>query len=109
MLIRPAVADDVAPIMELVRRVVPLMNEAGNFQWNNTYPNEQVFTNDVSLNQLWVAEINGVIAGVSAVTTEQTPEYSLVGWDIKETAIVTHRLCGRSPVPGRGNCSRVTL
>ena len=36
-----------------------------------------------------MAKINGQLAGVSAITTDQEPTYAEVGWDI---TIVTHRL-----------------
>jgi ribosomal protein S18 acetylase RimI-like enzyme len=81
---------------------VPVMNANGNFQWDSAYPNAQVFENDIGLNQLWVAEIDGVIAGIAAITTDQEPEYANVGWDIAETAIVTHRLAVSPKYRGRG-------
>jgi hypothetical protein len=92
MLLRLATLTDIPQIMQLITDVVPIMNAAGNFQWDSTYPNPQVFENDITLNQLWVAEIDGHIAGITAITTDQEPEYAEVGWDIGQTAIVTHRL-----------------
>jgi ribosomal protein S18 acetylase RimI-like enzyme len=68
------------------------MQASGNFQWDNTYPNAQVFEKDIALNQLWLADVNGEIGGLTAITTDQDIEYVEVGWDITETAIVTHRL-----------------
>ena len=92
MIIRRAILNDVPGVMQLIAEVVPLMNASGNFQWDNSYPNSAVFENDIALNQLWVAEIGGAIAGVAAITTDQDEEYADVGWDITELAIVTHRL-----------------
>jgi len=92
MLIRLATLNDIDAIMNLVAQVVPVMRASGNFQWDDTYPNAQVFTNDVALKQLWVADVDGAIAGITAITTDQEPEYASVGWDITEQAIVTHRL-----------------
>jgi hypothetical protein len=55
--------------MALLRRVMPPMRAAGNFQWDDdTYPNETVFTNDIAQNQCWLAEIDGQLAGISAIT-----------------------------------------
>jgi GNAT superfamily N-acetyltransferase len=92
MTIRLATLNDIAPIMELVNEIVPVMRASGNFQWDETYPNVGVFTNDIEKEQLWVAEVEEKIAGFSAITTDQDAEYANVGWDINETAIVTHRL-----------------
>lgn len=92
MRIRLATENDLPPLMELVRRVVPLMRAAGNLQWDQNYPNEAVFQRDIDLGQLWIAEVDAGIAGVAAVTMDQEPDYAQVGWDIEEPAIVVHRL-----------------
>jgi len=102
MRIRLAVQEDVAPVMGLLRRVVPLMRAAGNLQWDETYPNAAVFEQDIEQGQLWVAEIDGTIAGVAAVTTDQEPEYAQVGWNIEEPAIVVHRLAVDPEFRGAG-------
>ena len=92
MRIRLATENDLPALMELLRRVVPLMRAAGNLQWDESYPNETVFQRDIDLGQLWVAEVDAGIAGVAAVTMDQEPDYTQVGWDIEEPAIVVHRL-----------------
>jgi ribosomal protein S18 acetylase RimI-like enzyme len=92
MNIRRATPVDIPAIMAIVKEVVPLMQAAGNFQWNDTYPNPEAFSQDIALNQLWIAEIDGFIAGASAITTEQYAEYAEAGLDITQPAIVTHRL-----------------
>jgi len=102
MHIRLATLTDIPEIMQLIADVVPLMRAAGNMQWDDTYPNPPAFEKDIALNQLWIAEIDGKIAGVSAITTDQEPEYADVGWDINETAIVTHRLAVSPHYQGKG-------
>lgn len=92
MSIRLATPEDIPAIMQMIAAVVPLMHSSGNFQWDNTYPNVKVFEDDIALNQLWVADIDGKIGGIAAITTDQDAEYAEVGWDINEIAIVTHRL-----------------
>ncbi|MDO3644701.1 GNAT family N-acetyltransferase [Mucilaginibacter sp. L3T2-6] len=102
MHIRPATLSDIPAIMKLIAEVVPLMRASGNMQWDDNYPNPEVFAKDIEQNQLWVAEIDDDIAGVSAITTDQEPEYAEVGWDINEPAIVTHRLAVSPRYQGRG-------
>jgi len=102
MNIRLANLTDVPAIMHLIAGVVPDMNAAGNFQWDSTYPNPAVFEKDIALNQLWLADIDGDIAGVAAITTDQEPEYAALGWDINEPAIVTHRLAVSVNHQGKG-------
>src|ERR1700734_400735 len=100
MQMRMAVREDVAAVMALLRRGVPLMRASGNLQWGDDYPNAEVFERDIELGYLWVAEIDGVIAGVAAVSTDQEPEYAQVGWDINELAVVVHRLAVGPAVRG---------
>ncbi|TWI94042.1 N-acetylglutamate synthase-like GNAT family acetyltransferase [Mucilaginibacter frigoritolerans] len=102
MIIRLANLSDIPAIMQLIAGVVPVMNAAGNFQWDNTYPNAAVFEEDIALNQLWVADIDGDVAGIAAITTDQEPEYAAMGWDINEMAIVTHRLAVSVNHQGKG-------
>jgi ribosomal protein S18 acetylase RimI-like enzyme len=102
MIIRLATLNDLDAIMELIGDVVPLMNAAGNFQWDNNYPNPRVFEADIAKNQLWVADHDGAIAGIAAITTDQDPEYAEVGWDINELAVVTHRLAVSPHFRGMG-------
>jgi GNAT superfamily N-acetyltransferase len=102
MITRLAVLKDIPQIMNVIAGVVPAMIAAGNFQWDSTYPNIPVFENDIKLNQLWVADEDGNIAGVAAITTDQDAEYADVGWDITEEAIVTHRLAVSVAYHGRG-------
>lgn len=102
MLLRFATLKDIPSIMQLVSEVVPLMNAGGNLQWDAHYPNPEKFADDIAHDKLWVAEINGKIAGVSAITTDQDPEYAEVGWDLSETAIVTHRLAVSPRFHGQG-------
>lgn len=109
MLIRPATIADIPQIMQLIAGVVPTMIAAGNFQWDDTYPNAAVFEKDITLNQLWVADIDGAIAGVTAITTDQEPEYAEVGWDITEIAIVTHRLAVNVNYRGLGIAEALLL
>jgi ribosomal protein S18 acetylase RimI-like enzyme len=102
MIIRYAILTDLPNILKLVSEVVPLMNAGGNFQWDNNYPNANVLANDIQHQKLWVVEVEGNIAGISAITTDQDPEYAQVGWDLSETAIVTHRLAVSPHFRGMG-------
>jgi GNAT superfamily N-acetyltransferase len=105
MLIRLATQEDIPALMALVRRVVPLMRAAGNLQWDEKYPNEAVFEQDIALTQLWISDIDGSIAGVAALTMDQEPEYAQVGWDLNERAIVVHRLAVDPVFRGAGVAS----
>jgi GNAT superfamily N-acetyltransferase len=96
MRLRLATEADLDAILALVRGVVPLMRANGNFQWSESYPNREIFARDLSLGQLWVAvcqaEDQEKVAGVAALTQDQSPEYAQVGWNLDEPAMVVHRM-----------------
>ena len=102
MLLRAGTLDDIPAILALVRGVVPLMQAAGNHQWDAEYPNAEVFGRDAELGQLWVAEEAGQVLAVAALTTDQEPEYAEVGWDPSEPAVVVHRLAVDPEFQGKG-------
>jgi len=88
--------------MAIIRRVVPAMRASGNLQWDDSYPNPEVFGRDMALAQLWVTEDEGCITGVAAITMDQEPEYAEVGWDLTELAVVVHRLAVDLDFQGSG-------
>ncbi|WP_223653207.1 GNAT family N-acetyltransferase [Hymenobacter psoromatis] len=100
--IRRAALADLPAVLALIRAVVPVMNAAGNYQWTNDYPNEEVFRQDIAKQQLWVAERLGEMEGVAALTQDQDPEYADADWDAAEPALVTHRLAVAPATQGRG-------
>ncbi|SDL58129.1 GNAT family N-acetyltransferase [Siphonobacter aquaeclarae] len=107
MIIRLATETDLPALLRLVERVVPVMRASGNLQWDAGYPNAGVFLADIQQQQLWVAEADGEVAGVAALTTQQDEEYAQLGWDLTEQAIVTHRLAVDPGFQGRGIARRL--
>jgi GNAT superfamily N-acetyltransferase len=99
---RRATLNDLPSILRIIRSVVPLMHAVGNFQWENDYPNEAVFRQDIERQHLWMAEAEGRIVGVAAITTDQDPEYAQADWDNTLPALVTHRLAVDPTVQGQG-------
>ena len=102
MQLRQATQADIPAVLDVISRVVPPMLASGNRQWDDMYPNARVFENDVFREQLWIAEADGRLAGVIAITSEKEPEYAHVGWDFEEPALVIHRLAVEPDFRGRG-------
>ncbi|WP_324674566.1 GNAT family N-acetyltransferase [Hymenobacter sp. GOD-10R] len=100
--VRQATSADIPSILALVRRVVPLMIAAGNFQWSADYPNEAVFQQDITRQHLWIAELDGQLVGIAALTNDQDEEYAQADWNVTETALVTHRLAVDPAAQGKG-------
>ena len=107
--LRRADPADLPAIVALVQAVVPLMQATGNYQWSSEYPNEQVFSQDIEREHLWVAEQNGAVVGVAALTQDQDPEYADADWDPAEPAVVTHRLAVAPAAQGLGVAQALLL
>jgi GNAT superfamily N-acetyltransferase len=93
-ILRRAFPSDINSIVEIISSVVPLMRASGNFQWDESYPQEQHFLNDIGANQLWVAieAQTGRIVGIGALTTDQPDDYGTAGCDLSLPSIVPHRM-----------------
>lgn len=102
MQIRLAVQEDVGAVIALLRRIVPAMRAAGNLQWDENYPTVAVFEHDIEQRQLWVAEIDGIFAGMIAITTDHDPEYGHAGWNVEEDGVTVHRLAVDPKFRGAG-------
>jgi GNAT superfamily N-acetyltransferase len=102
MQIRLATANDLPTVMDLLGRIIPPMQATGNHQWDAAYPDATIFARDVELDQLWLAELDGQIAGFAAITRQPEPAYAGAGLDIHEPALVIHRLAVDPAVRGRG-------
>lgn len=89
--LRKAVQGDIAGIIKIVDRVIPLMLQQGNPQWElNKYPLACHFQADIDDGTLWIAVTEEKVVGVTAITTDQ----SLYGacLDISQKSIVPHRV-----------------
>ncbi|QZE13127.1 GNAT family N-acetyltransferase [Halosquirtibacter laminarini] len=90
--IRKASCQDIPDILAIVKDAVKYMNANGNYQWSVNYPTKDVFLNDISLNELWVAVCGDVIAGVAAINMEHTPEYDTLVWEKRGEYWGIHRI-----------------
>lgn len=93
MEVRRATEGDVQAVVHIAQKVVPLMQDAGNFQWDDYYPTEEHFLVDVQSSHLWVVtDTAGIVIGFAALTTAQPEEYAQSGCDISKPSIVPHRM-----------------
>ena len=92
------------PSSPLVRRVVPLMQASGNFQWSADYPNEAVFTADIERKTTsgWPSWMVVPLPAWPPSPRDQDAEYAQADWDVTEPALVTHRLAVDPATQGRG-------
>ena len=90
--IQKATAEELDAIWAMVRRAVAQMNELGNPQWGGDYPLREDYAGDIARGELYTARVDGALAGVACINTEQSPEYADLSWQTENKAVVIHRM-----------------
>mgnify|MGYP001484572527 CR=1 FL=1 len=93
MIIRNATKKDLENIMKMYRSCVNGMLRNGIEQWDDTYPNSKIISQDLKASTYYVAEINGGIVGGINIDRNQDETYLALDWeDVSEAFLVVHRL-----------------
>jgi GNAT superfamily N-acetyltransferase len=92
IMMRKAVREDLKGIMEILKVTVAEMNADNNFQWDENYPQEKDFRQDIEKGDLYVAERDGIMLGFVCVNKTEPVEYNGLKWSSKEEAMVVHRM-----------------
>ena len=93
MIIRKAEISDLENIMLMYKSCVTGMLKNGIDQWDETYPNTEIISEDLNVGTYYVAEMDGtIIAGIN-IDQNQDNTYLAIDWeDISNSFLVVHRL-----------------
>lgn len=91
-MIRKAILEDLIDIMEIIRQTIVKMHSYNNNQWDESYPQEKDFINDIQKEDLFVIEREGKIAGFICINKVQPFQYKELSWTLNEVALVVHRM-----------------
>lgn len=79
------------------------MRARGIFQWNEAYPTEAAFMNDVARGELWVLDSGSEPAGCLVLSEHMDSEYQTVSWETPDQgARYVHRLAVRPELQRQG-------
>lgn len=93
MIIRKAKISDLANIMRMYHSCVSGMIKNGIDQWDESYPNTRIISEDLKLGTYFVAELNEQIVGGVNIDQKQDPTYLDIHWkDNSNQFLVVHRL-----------------
>lgn len=106
-MIRRALLTDLEKVLNIKEVVVADMVKHNIFQWDHTYPNQDVLTQDIENENLYVIEENNIICGFACIDTYQAPEYKTLDFKAPEMAYVIHRLAIHPDYNGRGYASKI--
>lgn len=108
MEIRLAQLDDKKAILSIIKNVVIDMSSQGINQWDQTYPNEEVVTEDILDREVYVASEDTVIKGVITLNEYQDEEYETIPWKYNgDKILVIHRLCVDPKFRGAGIATKL--
>ena len=93
MIIRKANKTDLDNIMKMYKSCVKGMITNGIDQWDDTYPNTEIISQDLEVMTYYVAEIEGEIIGGINIDQNQDETYLAIDWKDKSNSfLVVHRL-----------------
>ncbi len=102
-MIRKAREADIVQIMNLTHACARHLVKQKIFQWNDLYPNKEIFEKDISHDQLYVYELNDSVIGCIVITELMDPEYENVKWLTSEgNSYYVHRLAVQPDHQGKG-------
>jgi GNAT superfamily N-acetyltransferase len=100
--IRLATLENINEVMRLVVDAKVYMNTTGNYQWDENYPLQQHFENDILKGDLWLFKSSNTLAGFICINRVQPVEYSSPEWQTPEDSLVVHRMVIARQFAGRG-------
>ena len=93
MIIRKANKTDLENIMKMYKSCVTGMLENGIEQWDDTYPNTEIISEDLNVGTYYVSEMDGTIIGGINIDKNQDETYLSLDWEDKsDSFLVVHRL-----------------
>ncbi|MDY0064696.1 MAG: GNAT family N-acetyltransferase [Bacilli bacterium] len=98
-MIRPGKVSDLPAIMAIVSDAVQLLKDNQINQWQNGYPNEAIFAQDIEKKTCYVYEKDNKVVGVANIDPNRDLSYDVIeqgSWLTDETKgdryLVVHRL-----------------
>lgn len=100
---RKAMPNDIEEIYSIVHAAVDAMERDNIFQWDDKYPTQEDFQEDIDESQLYVGLVDGQIAAVYALNQKYDKEYENGKWKYKdEPFYIVHRLCVNPTFQNKG-------
>ncbi|WP_019155579.1 GNAT family N-acetyltransferase [Robertmurraya massiliosenegalensis] len=106
-MLRQGKIEDIDALMMIVKDTVTIMAEEQNDQWNDTYPNVEIFTEDVDNVALYVMEKSNNLIGSITVDQNEPLEYKGIPWENEGPAYTFHRLVVDPNERGSGIASQL--
>ena len=94
---------DLSQLMALYRAATKSMYEQGILQWDEIYPAESFLSEDIALERMYLARIEGKIAVAFSLEECGEGDYEPAAWRYEAPQfVVLHRLCVHPDFQGQG-------
>jgi GNAT superfamily N-acetyltransferase len=90
--IRKATLEDINSIMQIVQETIFEMKSYNNTQWDENYPLESNFIDDINKGELYVVDEDGDVGGFACINKVEPEEYKDLTWKLDTAALVIHRM-----------------
>ncbi len=102
-MIRLATKNDLEDVLKIYRDAQKFIKTFNSPQWQDGYPNEKTFLNDLLNKQIYVNEIDGEIKSVATIIgIEPTYSYIEGAWLNDKPYLTIHRIATRIDALGKG-------
>ncbi|GGW24745.1 GNAT family N-acetyltransferase [Arenibacter certesii] len=92
-MIRLAKESDIPAILKLTAACAKAMADNGIYQWNESYPSQEAFGNDIQRGELFLLMENNHIVGTIVISTHMDQEYFSIPWSTPyHNNLYIHRL-----------------
>ncbi|QWU15242.1 Acetyltransferase (GNAT) family protein [Paenibacillus sophorae] len=106
--IRKGRIEELEQIMALIAECIRVMREGGSDQWDESYPNAEIITEDIERGTLYVWEEDGAPAAILVLDENQAEQYGEIEWVQPEGPnLIMHRLAVHPRVQGKGIARRL--
>ncbi len=108
MAVRIAKQADIKKILSITSACAKDMVSKGIFQWNDQYPNQEAFENDLKNNWLYVITNNQNTVGSISITPEMDEEYNSIKWLTSNNKnLYIHRLAVHPEMQRKGYAQKL--
>ena len=106
-MIRKAIKHDLKKILEITNECAKKMILENIYQWNEFYPNAEVFEKDLESNSLYVMEYKENVIGCISISDYKDIEYETISWKTEDHNIYIHRLAVLPKFQGMGYAQKM--
>ncbi len=107
-MIRKGTYQDIDEILNITKACASYMIEKNIFQWNEFYPSETAFKNDVDRSELYVLETDNTVYGCITMSTLMDKEYEPIKWlTPNKDNMYIHRLAIHPKHQGKGYAQKL--